>query len=204
MRRLLLATLCIPLLLFLLAPLLAAAPPLSLDSLAAEQRRLKNAICAKADADNDDYRPYVCKPRCGCLTKAFIRNASRCEATGPDTFTIESVVAPGQCQAGGGTCIVGSSGLACLGENQTCLVAGETCVRSCQFGICFNQCRRPCASDLDCPATTAIAILSGVTQPDSPDVVLCDAGDGAGARKINSNDALACLARIEAVTGPCE
>jgi hypothetical protein len=202
MRRLLLATLCVPLLLFLLASLLAAAPRLSLDTLAAEQRRLKKAICAKADADNDDYRPFVCKPRCGCLTKTFIQNASRCEATGPGTFTIESVDAPGQCQAGGGTCIVGSSGQACLGDNQTCLVPGETCVRSCQLGFCINQCLRLCTSDVDCPATTATATLSGVTQPDSPDVVRCDAGGRV--RKINSNDALACLEQIEAVTGACE
>jgi hypothetical protein len=201
MRRLLLATLCVPLLLSMLASLLAAAP-LSLGTLATEQRRMKKAICAKADADNDDYRPFFCTPRCGCLTNDFIQNASRCEATEQGTFTIESVLAPGQCQAGGGTCIVGSSGQACFGENQTCPVPGETCFSSCQFGICFSQCRRPCTSDTDCPATTATATLSGVTQRNSPDVVLCDAE--AGSRKINSNDALFCLDQIEAVTGPCQ
>jgi len=202
MRRLILAILCVPLFLCLLAPLLAAEPPLSLGTLAAEQRRMKKAICAKADADNDDYRPFFCTPRCGCLTEAFRQNASRCEATGPDSFTIESVAAPGQCQAGGGSCIVGSSEQACIGQNQTCLVPGETCVRSCALGICLNRCMRPCTADTDCPDRTAVATLAGVTRRNSPDVVLCDAG--AGARKINSNDALACLAQIEAVTGPCQ
>jgi hypothetical protein len=190
-----------PLLLSLLASLVAAAP-ISLGTLAAEQRRMKKALCAKADANNDDYRPFFCTPRCGCLTNDFIQHASHCEATAPDTFTIESVVAPGQCQAGGGSCIVGSSGQACLGENQFCLVPGETCVRSCALGICINRCLRPCAADTDCPATTATATLSGVTGRNSPDVVQCDAG--AGPRKINSNDALFCLDQIEAVTGPCQ
>src|SRR5687768_6189840 len=110
MRRLLLVTLGTFLLLGVPASLLTAAP--KPNPLETELNRVKNAICAKADADQDDYRPFVCQARCGCLTPTFIQNASSCDATG-NNFTINSLVAPGQCQAGGGFCITGSSGQPC-------------------------------------------------------------------------------------------
>jgi hypothetical protein len=85
---------------------------------------------------------------------------------------------------------------------------GQQCVTSCVFTICTSVCLQTCASDATCPEQIGgVAELSGVSSPDSPDVVQCDAlvyPTTTTSTKINSNDALKCLDQVEAVTGPCQ
>jgi hypothetical protein len=67
----------------------------------------------------------------------------------------------------------------------------------------------PCASSAVCPPTyAALAKLSGVSTPDSPDPVQCETTflaplPAATTTKVNSNDALECLEQVE-VTTPCQ
>jgi hypothetical protein len=165
----------------------------------AEQKRTNAAICAKADADGDSYRPFVCEPRCDCLASALQSGSPRsCSATAPGDFLIEFGVPAGTCQ--GGFCAT-SAPLGCSPVVPGSCPVGETCITSCAFSICISSCRRACSSDSGCPGP--LATLTGVSTPDSPSVAVCTAAPSA-AKKINSNDALRCLSQVQAATGPCQ
>lgn len=187
----------------LLVAVLAALPASaqqqrpSINTIDAAQKRLNAAICAKADADEDTYRPFVCEPRCDCLA-GLLQSASpvSCDETAPGKFSIRFPAPTGTCA--GGIC-ANSSGLGCSGGIPLC-PSGEVCVTTCALNICISTCRMPCSSDSSCPGS--IAELSGVTAADSPQVVVCKVGTNT--RKINSNDALQCLDQVRSLTGACQ
>lgn len=188
------------LVLALLGALPAAAERPSINSLNKELKRTKDAICAKADADGDTYRPFVCEPRCGCFSEELIATASSCEETEPGSFEI-AFTSPATCSSG--TC--SSSSLLTCNPALGCL-GGETCVTVCAFTICQSRCRSLCTIDGDCPPHTVGGILTGVGAVDSPDVAQCTSVT-TGAEQpvpINSNDANECVDQVEAVAGPCQ
>jgi len=192
----------------LLAPLPASAQQrTSLAKQALEIARTKAAICAKADADGDTYRPFVCTPRCDCLadllTQADAAGAqASCQETSPGVIDIGFFSAP---TCSGGYC-VGAGGSSC--QVSSC-PSGQDCVASCAPIIgCRFTCQVPCSSNASCPNVPGgFAQLSGVSPPDSPNVIECSVVTGplsGSMTKINSNDALDCIDQIEAIAGPCQ
>jgi hypothetical protein len=186
----------------LLAALPASAQRLSVASVDRAQKRMTAAICAKADADGDSYRPFVCTPRCDCLAGLLdSQSPQSCDETTPGSFAIEFPAAPGTCGTGG--FCANSTGVGCLfsGSAFVCTNPGEVCVSSSFAGITLRTCRRPCSSDASCPGTAVT--LTGVGGFDTPDVAVCTAGTAAP-QNINSNDARLCIAQVEESTGPCQ
>jgi hypothetical protein len=182
--------------LFAAIPAAAQQRP-SVSSLDAAQKRMNAAICAKADADGDSYRPFSCDPRCDCLAPLLLPYvAASCQETAPGNFSIAFNTPPGTCDAS----YCSTSSLQLCSAGALCMVTGETCVFG-LFGV--GSCRKPCGSSADCPPRFAGGgALSGVSPADSPNVVQCQAGAQLPV-PINSNDALECLARVEATT-PCD
>src|SRR5262245_36747493 len=79
----------------------AAQQKPSVKSVDAAQKRTNAAICAKADADGDSYRPFVCQPRCDCLAPMLLQStSSSCEEPSPGVFGIELFGPPGECVSG--------------------------------------------------------------------------------------------------------
>ena len=205
MRRSILATLCVSLLASLPA---ASVERPSVASVDAQQKRTNVAICAKADADGDSYRPFVCTPRCDCFAavRAQGNTPSSCQQTSPGLFDVAFLGAPGTCN--NGACSY-SSFATCLPAIPLC-PAGESCVSGGGLpgfpSVYF--CKRTCASNAGCPQIVAAqAHLSGVGAPDSPNAVQCTVAPNLttpSTTKINSNDALECLTQVEAATGPCQ
>lgn len=202
MRRSILAVFCLSL--FSALPAEAQVRP-SLSSVDAAQKRTNAAICAKADADGDSYRPFVCDPRCDCLAPILLQTSPTvCEESSPGVFDI---AAPGAPTCSGGYC-VGVGGNFCTAGS---CPSGQQCVTNCAFSICISRCAQPCASNETCPPVPGpSARLSGVSEPDSPNAVECftllNPSDlpSATTTKINSNDALKCVEQVEASTGPCQ
>jgi hypothetical protein len=181
----------------------------SISSVDAAQKRTNAAICAKADADGDSYRPFVCEPRCDCLAEVLLQSPPNlCDESSPGVFDIGAVGAPscndGYCE--------GVAPSLCLPTTNPCLIPGQECVTSCSPFGCVGVCRQPCASDATCPPvpTGPAARLSGVSPPDSPNAVDCVVTPNplepstATTEKINSNDALECLEQVQVTTGPCQ
>jgi hypothetical protein len=213
MRRSILATLCVSLLAAL--PAAAQQPRPSISTIDAAQKRMNAAICAKADADGDTYRPFSCEPRCDCFGPQLVTGAvvpATCEEISPGVFDLGFNV-PGTCS--GGSC-EGVGGNACDPQNPACPAGQEcqtrpNCTPFPPLGITCDFCSMPCASDEVCPNLPAplVARLLNVSPPDSPNVVVCVTDtDGNPFNdtpvNINSNDALECLEQVEAVTGPCQ
>ncbi len=181
----------------------------SVSSLDAAQKRMNAAICAKADADGDTYRPFTCDPRCDCLAPLLLQfTPTTCEETAPGVFGIGFHGAAGECV--NGRCTTGVTqpfGAPCH-VGGTC-PSGTVCETNCFGQACFSSCQVPCTSSASCPlAFGGLAQLSGVSAPDSSNVVQCIADTDGNpfndtAVNINSNDALECLARVEAAT-PCD
>jgi len=187
--------------LLLAAQAAAQAPRPSINSVDAAQKRTNAAICAKADADGDSYRPFVCDPRCDCLAPFLIQTAPTvCDESSPGVF---DVAAPGAPTCSNGFC-VGVGGNFCTPGGAGCF-PGQQCVTTCAFTICISRCVQPCTSDAVCPPIPGpVARLSGVSPPDSPNAVECmlllnpaDPASGT-TQKINSNDALECIEQVEA------
>lgn len=170
----------------LAAPAFAQSRP-SIGKIDAQQSRLEAAICAKADADGDSYRPFVCPARCDCFQTLGV--PSSCQETSPGTYQIGFSTLPGTCSSN----VCSNSTFAPCSTGAPCLAAGEVCI-----GTIIGSCRRTCSTGADCPPRpSGAAILSGVTAPDSPDVAICNVNGIE--TSINSNDALMCLAQAEAV-----
>jgi hypothetical protein len=188
------------LVLLAIAPALAQQRP-SVNSIDAAQKRLTAAVCAKADADGDTYRPFTCDPRCDCLGPLFEAGApSACEQTQADEFSITFPAATGTCAGG----ICANSSFQGCGGGGFCPL-GEACITSCALNICISTCRLPCSSDSACRGS--VARLAGVVAADSPHAVSCVRPTGQftlETKKINSNDALRCLDQVQAATGPCQ
>jgi hypothetical protein len=186
----------------LLAALPASAQRLSVASVDRAQKRMTAAICAKADADGDSYRPFICTPRCDCLADQLASQTPQsCEETEPGSFSIDFPAAAGTCGAGGFCANPNPVGCVAIGGSFACFNPGEVCVSSSFAGITFRTCQRPCSSDASCPGTAVT--LTGVGGFDTPDVAVCTAGTAAP-QKINSNDARLCVLQVEASTGPCQ
>jgi hypothetical protein len=179
----------------------------SLSSLDAAQKRTNSAMCAKADADGDSYRPFFCDPRCDCLAPLLLQGSPNiCEESSPGVFDI-AITGPPTCT--NGYCVGVATG-SCNASVNFC-GPGQVCVASCFLTACTYRCELPCTSDATCPPIPGpIAKLSGVSEPDSPHAVNCDVlltpldPATATSTKINSNDALACLEQVETSTGPCQ
>lgn len=159
----------------------------SVGAIDAEQRRLTAAICAKSDAEGDTYRPFVCTPRCDCFQSVGI--PSSCQLNGPGAYLIGFSTLPGTCS--GSVC--SNSSFQPCSAGFPCQIAGESC-----SGTIIQSCKRTCTSDASCPPRpSGSALLSGVSVPDSPAVAICNVGGVE--TPINGNDALQCLAQVEAV-----
>ncbi|MEZ4332614.1 MAG: hypothetical protein R3F35_12705 [Myxococcota bacterium] len=179
---------CIALAGFAAAPAFGQTRP-SIGRIDAQQTRLEAALCAKADADGDAYRPFVCPARCDCFQTLGV--PSSCQETSPGTYQIGFSTLPGTCTSN----VCSNSTFAPCSAGAPCLVPGESCATS-PFG--FGSCRRTCSTGADCPPRpSGAAILDGVAPADSPAVVTCNANGVE--TPINSNDALLCLEQVEAV-----
>lgn len=158
----------------------------SISAIDAEQDRLTAAICAKAEVDGDSYRPFVCTPRCDCFQTLGV--PSSCSETSPGNFQIGFSTLPGTCSAN--TC--SNSTFQPCSAGVPCQAAGEVC-----SGTIIRSCKRPCATSPECPPRpSGIALLAGVSPADSPNAVTCNVSGVV--TEINSNDALQCLAQVEA------
>ena len=242
-------------LLLLGAPALAERP--SVNSINTELHR--NRTCAKADADGDSYRPFVCDARCDCIPPPFIAEVESCDETSPGTFVAKQPdeVISNSCveEFAENSCsenfesVKGcswNSGFDLPCTNTAQCFGGAFCVipPGLPIGVCID----PCTSDADCPpisqgfsctssflctfgcpsgwtcGTGGTCVKAGCTSDDACDIVLpgpglslvgvgpndspepvsCSFSGGGGPVPINSNDALECIAQIEAVTGACQ
>lgn len=173
--------------LLLLAASVAAQSRPSISALDARQDRMEAALCAKADADGDTYRPYVCPARCDCFQALGV--PSSCQESSPGTYQIGFSTLPGTCSSN----VCSNSTLQPCGTGVPCQIAGESCV-----GSIVKACVRTCTTSANCPPRpSGGVILSNVTTPDSPAVATCNANGVV--TEINGNDALQCLAEAEAV-----
>jgi hypothetical protein len=243
--------------LLLAAPVLAERP--SINSINTELHRNRAAMCAKADADGDSYRPFVCDARCDCIPPDFIAELESCSETAPGSFVASQPdeVFSGSCVEAfePNTCsgLFGGSALACSANSgnqcntQADCESGATCVDLSGLGIPAKICLDPCSTNADCaPISLGLscassfsctpfgcpagwtcgaggtcekagcttdddcdivlqgpaASLVGVGADDSPDPVSCNVNGSSSS--ISSNDALECIAQIEAVTGACQ
>jgi hypothetical protein len=117
------------------------------------------AICAKADADGDSYRPFVCDPRCDCLADAValagaIGPSNACEETAPGDFALigdvpRSLLCEGFCSFNG------QSGTSdpCNQDSDCPLFFGFD---FCTPGNNCNESGAPCFNDVDCPGLDQI------------------------------------------------
>jgi len=159
----------------------------SISAIDAAQDRLTAAICAKADADGDTYRPFVCTPRCDCTQGLGV--PSSCQQTSPGTYQLGFSTLPGTCSSS----VCSNSSFQVCSTGFPCQIAGEVC-----SGTIIQACRRPCTTSAQCPPRpSGIALLEGVSPADSPNVVTCNVCSVV--TEINSNDALQCIAEVEAV-----
>jgi len=171
------------------APAAAQSRP-SIAAIEAEQQRLEAAICAKSDVDGDTYRPFVCEPRCSCTQNLGV--PSSCQHPSPGTYLLGFSTLAGTCSSN----VCSNSSFQLCGTGVPCQIAGETC-----SGTIIQACRRTCTTSAQCPPRpSGLAQLEGVSPADSPNVVTCNVGGVV--TEINSNDALQCLAQVEAVV-PC-
>ncbi len=162
----------------------------SVAAIDAQQQRFTAAICAKADADGDSYRPFVCEPRCDCFLPLGV--PSSCQETSPGILLIGFSTLPGTCNSN----VCTNSSFQPCSAGVPCQIAGETC-----SGFIVQACRRTCSTNANCPPRpSGLAQLQGITTPDNPGAAICTVNTVA--REINSNDALQCLAQVEAVV-PC-
>lgn len=167
-------------------PALAERP--SLGSVNAELHRNRDAMCAKADADGDSYRPFVCDARCDCISAATLSKLETCDETSPGTVTATGVETapgpsceeqslPGQCVPipqlpGFGLCGTydgqpAYSGQACNPASPSC-PAGETCFDAPAAGLGGSPiCVRGCTSPADCPSTSlgSLCVVPGCSGP---------------------------------------
>ncbi len=159
----------------------------SIGAIDAQQQRITAAICAKADVDGDTYRPFVCEPRCDCTQALGV--PSSCQETSPGIYLLGFSTLPGTCNSS----VCTNSSFQPCSTGFPCQIAGETC-----SGLIIQACRRSCSTSAQCPPRpSGLAQLTGVTTPDSPDVVTCNVGGVV--TEINSNDALQCIAQVDAV-----
>lgn len=159
----------------------------SIGGIDAQQKRLEAAICAKSDVDGDTYRPFVCQPRCDCFQTLGV--PSSCQQTSPGTYLIGFSTQPGTCNS----TVCSNSSFQPCSTGVPCQIAGESC-----SGTIIRTCKRGCATDANCPPRpSGLGQLTGVTTQDAPGVVTCNVGGVE--TEINSNDALQCLAQVEAV-----
>jgi hypothetical protein len=146
-------------------PALAQRP--SVNSINTELHRNRAAMCAKADADGDSYRPFVCDARCDCIPPDFLAALESCSETSPGTFVAsqpDQVVSHACVEEFGenscsenfvdlfGTPFKGCSwnsgfDLPCT-SNAQCF-GGASCVipPGLSVGVCIDL----CTSDADCP-----------------------------------------------------
>lgn len=214
-------------LLLALAAAVLMAPRPSINQLHTEVNQNRAVMCAGADARGDTYRPFFCTSRCPCGVPS---NLTSCTETAPGSFEATSdpldvcVAERHQCEpievCGPFGCstsnlCTSSSHFSC-GNGVTC-PSGETCqpVDLSGTGVCL----RGCASASDCPLTgnnvcqsdpstsctmdadcgVVTFTLDDVGPADAVQPATCD-----GFVPISSNDALDCLAAVEAQTGPCQ
>ena len=138
MRRSILAFSCLSLLSALPAGAQQGRP--SINSVDAAQKRTNAAICAKADADGDSYRPFVCDPRCDCLAPVLLQGSPTvCDESSPGVFEIGT---PGPPTCNNGRC-AGVGGSACVPELPATCPSGQQCVSSCSIFGCIICARRP-------------------------------------------------------------
>jgi len=113
--------------------------------------KIRDAVCANADAKGETLRPYVCDPRCDCLESSAIASATGCTETAPGTFSAPTVTDLGPC---GDICvegaICGSSSLSGCSVSSEC-ATGEVCLYVPFFGT--DVCFLPCSTNADCPGT---------------------------------------------------
>lgn len=220
----------------------AQTPRLSLE-------RVEEALCEKADADGDSFRPKLCDPRCDCLTASILSAVNACTETSPGIFVAEEAIpahdawCSGACRYinldppfdvfFGDECYASNdcpsvSGLAggcllydpanppilggyCRDPSASC-TSNTQCAGgySCDFGFCQKQSTNcftanglvlgstPIVGEPLAARAVALKTLFGVGPAESSAVVDC------GGQKINSNDALECIAQVETAIGqPC-
>jgi hypothetical protein len=125
--------------------IVAGAPAVLAQGTRDSLERHREAMCAKADVDGDSYRPFVCDPRCDCLSSGEIAQATNCSETAPGIF--EVVVMPqGVC---GDACVSANGSSVCASSSfdsctASCSNPGEICV--------VNTCVRFCTDHDDCTA----------------------------------------------------
>ena len=166
---------------------------------------LTQAICEKADADGDSYRPKVCQARCDCFTNGLpgaVVNATSCMETSPGDFEIEAALLQHlACDPTYGIC----------GAPATCTVTAD-CVAAgfpgtaCGTGPFANICiGGSCSSNLDCaqyPIAGPTVTLSLVAPITDPGPATC-AIDNGPTYSINTHDANECLEQIAAAGIDC-
>ena len=213
-------------LLLALAAVALMAPRPSINRLNTEVNQNRAVMCTGADARGDTYRPFFCEPQCTCSVPS---NLTSCTQTAPGSFEATSdpldVCVPElhQCESlqvcGPFGC---STASVCTSSSQSSCVtdpdcpSGEFCAPvSFESGICVRGCSSAsdcpptgntvcqadpsttCTTDADCGVVTFT--LDNVGPADAVEPATCD-----GFVPLSSNDALACLAEVEAQTGTCQ
>lgn len=202
------------------------------DALSLEHARTNAAVCAKADADGDSYRPFVCSARCDCFDAATLE-AEACIEVAAGEFEITATTTAAttclgmcidivsgfpsgvRCTAGaqcatGESCYFewGGSDIGLCGVPSSCSQdsdcdPGYTCSLD---GSCVNGPVCASAGDPVCPGAGEPILLASLlglgSDPDATGVVTCShlvlSGSSA---PYNANDALSCLAAVEAELG---
>jgi len=175
---------------------------LGLPRLAAGQERLSlerlaEAICEKADADGDSYRPKVCQPRCDCLEDLLGLpgiQVTSCMETDPETFEIGMSV-PQRCgdvPEWQNSCLGGT----CNGPEDCS--SPYVCFNGFPQGLCLLSCSpgEICPGGFATPSSVTLVPVEPVT---SAAVVMCT--ETSTSTPINTQDANECLNQVEAVSG---
>jgi hypothetical protein len=169
--------------------------------------RNRAAMCAKADADGDSYRPFVCDARCDWtpdIPPAVLTAIQSCVEAPSGTITAETLTTTpfddGICNPPSCT----GSSLDFCAFNDECPL-GEECVSS--------FCIRPCQNNSECVGQdTEITrvTLQGVSSGDPAQPVVFDdeyelngnvVDSFSPPSTINGTDALQCIAEIETASG---
>lgn len=138
--------------------LLLAAPAVGQDRLSLE--RMKEAICEKADADAESFRPKICDPRCDCLDGVDLSAADICVETAPGVFAVEQVVPARDAVCKGGCFYtLPDPPYDVVGTGEFCATNADCTVGACffadpnlgtPFDTCFDDELHSCSKDSQC------------------------------------------------------
>jgi hypothetical protein len=157
---------------------------------------IQHALC---DGETPNPRPGICPGRCTCAPPSFGHDCTLTASDGEVRFVFTKVVRDAKCRFrfDGARC-ADSSEKACV-QDADC-TGGQQCVQV--PGTANAVCRYPCVTDADCHETAPeVTRYLGVGAPESRNVVTCERPT-LPSLPISNNDALACIAFLEAGCAP--